>query len=126
MLQAAAGMKIAEIDGREAEALQQIADDTLCGHVVAGDEQDAFDARIRRRVREQQYSVGVERLDDPRPGRVGCNDFACLVKEVPEKRPFLEKLGIKTRVMELMKDPNALVRWESLRAVGEWLRYTFD
>jgi len=57
---------------------------------------------------------------------IGCNDFACLVKEVPEKRPFLEKLGIKTRVMELMKDPNELVRWESLRAVGEWLRYTFD
>jgi V-type H+-transporting ATPase subunit H len=57
---------------------------------------------------------------------IGCNDIACLVKEVPEKRPFLEKLGIKTRVMELMKDPNELVRWESLRAVGEWLRYSFE
>jgi V-type H+-transporting ATPase subunit H len=57
---------------------------------------------------------------------IGCNDIACLVKEVPEKRPFLEKLGLKARVMELMKDPNEQVRWESLRAVGEWLRYSFD
>lgn len=57
---------------------------------------------------------------------VGCNDVACLVKEVPEKRPQLEKAGLKARVMELMQDPNESVRWESLRAVGEWLRYSFD
>jgi V-type H+-transporting ATPase subunit H len=57
---------------------------------------------------------------------IACNDVACLVKEVPEKRPVLEKLGLKTRVMELMQDANETVRWESLRAVGEWLRYSFD
>lgn len=57
---------------------------------------------------------------------IGCNDVACLVKEVPEKRSTLEKMGLKTRVMELMADPNESVRWESLRAVGEWLRYSFD
>jgi V-type H+-transporting ATPase subunit H len=57
---------------------------------------------------------------------IGCNDVAALVKEVPEKRGFLEKLGLKTRVMELMQDANEQVRWESLRAVGEWLRYSFD
>jgi V-type H+-transporting ATPase subunit H len=57
---------------------------------------------------------------------IGCNDVACLVKEVPEKRAFLEKIGLKTRVMELMQDPNEQVRWESLRAVGEWLRYSFE
>jgi V-type H+-transporting ATPase subunit H len=57
---------------------------------------------------------------------IGCNDVACLVKEVPEKRPTLEKFGLKGRVMELMQDPNESVRWESLRAVGEWLRYSFD
>jgi V-type H+-transporting ATPase subunit H len=57
---------------------------------------------------------------------IGCNDVACLVKEVPEKRPLLEKIGLKARVMELMQDANEQVRWESLRAVGEWLRYSFD
>ncbi|KAH7414260.1 armadillo-type protein [Phaeosphaeria sp. MPI-PUGE-AT-0046c] len=57
---------------------------------------------------------------------IGCNDVACLVKEVPEKRQQLEKLGLKGRVMELMQEPDETVRWESLRAVGEWLRYSFE
>ncbi|KAJ4326087.1 H(+)-transporting V1 sector ATPase subunit H [Neodidymelliopsis sp. IMI 364377] len=57
---------------------------------------------------------------------IGCNDVACLVKEVPEKRQQLEKLGLKTRVMELMQEADESVRWESLRAVGEWLRYSFE
>lgn len=57
---------------------------------------------------------------------IACNDVGCLVKEVPEKRQQLEKLGLKTRVMELMAEPDESVRWESLRAVGEWLRYSFE
>ncbi|KAF3053192.1 H(+)-transporting V1 sector ATPase subunit H [Didymella keratinophila] len=57
---------------------------------------------------------------------IGCNDVACLVKEVPEKRQQLEKLGLKARVMELMQEADESVRWESLRAVGEWLRYSFE
>lgn len=57
---------------------------------------------------------------------IGCNDVACLVREVPEKRPFLEKVGLKARVMELMGEADESVRWESLRATGEWLRYSFD
>ncbi|CAI6247606.1 unnamed protein product [Periconia digitata] len=57
---------------------------------------------------------------------IGCNDVACLVKEVPEKRHQLEKLGLKGRVMELMQEADESVRWESLRAVGEWLRYSFE
>jgi V-type H+-transporting ATPase subunit H len=57
---------------------------------------------------------------------IGCNDVACLVKEVPEKRAMLEKLGLKGRVMQLMQEADESVRWESLRAVGEWLRYSFD
>lgn len=57
---------------------------------------------------------------------IACNDVGCLVKEVPEKRLHLEKLGLKTRVMELMAEPDESVRWESLRAVGEWLRYSFE
>ena len=57
---------------------------------------------------------------------IGCNDVAFLVKECPEKRQQLEKFGLKARVMSLMQDDNESVRWESLRAVGEWLRYSFD
>ena len=57
---------------------------------------------------------------------IACNDVGNLVKEVPERRTQLERLGLKTRVMELMADKYESVRWESLRAVGEWLRYTFD
>ena len=57
---------------------------------------------------------------------IACNDVGCLVKECPEKRSVLEKLGLKARVMELMGEADENVRWESLRAVGEWLRYSFD
>ncbi|MCJ1365266.1 H(+)-transporting V1 sector ATPase subunit H [Acarospora aff. strigata] len=57
---------------------------------------------------------------------IACNDVANLVKEVPEKRSQLEKFGLKARVMELMNEGDESVRWESLRAVGEWLRYSFD
>ncbi|KAL8841730.1 MAG: hypothetical protein Q9176_003125 [Flavoplaca citrina] len=64
--------------------------------------------------------------DDKQVLAIGCNDVAWLVKEAPEKRGQLEKLGVKARVMELMADENEAVRWESLRAVGEWLRYSFE
>ncbi|KAI9841763.1 MAG: H(+)-transporting V1 sector ATPase subunit H [Sclerophora amabilis] len=57
---------------------------------------------------------------------VACNDVGWLVKEVPEKRATLEKMGVKARVMELMADADESVRWEALRATGEWLRYHFD
>lgn len=57
---------------------------------------------------------------------IGCNDVASLVKTCPEKRSQLEKAGLKVRVMSLMQDENESVRWEALRAVGEWLRYSFD
>ncbi|KZF22236.1 ARM repeat-containing protein [Xylona heveae TC161] len=57
---------------------------------------------------------------------IACNDIGYLVKEVPEKRGQLEKLGLKGRIMELMGESNEAVRWESLRAVGEWLRYSIE
>ncbi|KAI5293053.1 H(+)-transporting V1 sector ATPase subunit H, partial [Ascosphaera acerosa] len=57
---------------------------------------------------------------------IACNDVGCLVKEAPEKRGQLEKLGIKARVMQLMSDPDPAVRWESLKATGEWLRYSIE
>lgn len=57
---------------------------------------------------------------------VACNDIGNLVREVPEHRTTLEKLGLKARVMELMQDSDEAVRWESLKAVGEWMRYSFE
>jgi V-type H+-transporting ATPase subunit H len=57
---------------------------------------------------------------------IACNDVGALVKEVPEKRNQLEKLGLKTRVMELMQEPDETVRWESLNALSGWLRYSFE
>jgi len=57
---------------------------------------------------------------------IACNDIGCLVKEVPERRYQLEKLGLKTRVMELMVEPDETVRWESLNALSGWLRYSFE
>jgi V-type H+-transporting ATPase subunit H len=57
---------------------------------------------------------------------IACNDIGCLVREVPEKRAQLEKLGLKTRIMELMGEADENVRWESLRALGGWLQYSFE
>jgi V-type H+-transporting ATPase subunit H len=57
---------------------------------------------------------------------IGCNDVACLIKEVPEKKGSLEKMGIKGRLVELMQNEDETVRWESLRAMGEFLRYSFS
>ncbi|KAH8663151.1 armadillo-type protein [Tricladium varicosporioides] len=57
---------------------------------------------------------------------IACNDVGCLVKEVPEKRYQLEKLGLKTRVMELMAEKDEAIRWESLNALSGWLRYSFE
>ena len=57
---------------------------------------------------------------------IGCNDVGNLVREVPDHRSSLEKLGLKARIMELMADSDETVRWESLKAVGEWMRYSFE
>jgi V-type H+-transporting ATPase subunit H len=57
---------------------------------------------------------------------IACNDIGWLVKMCPEMRESLERLGIKGRVMELMGEADETVRWESLKAVGEWLRYSFE
>lgn len=57
---------------------------------------------------------------------IACNDIAWLVKEVPEKRQQLEKLGLKTRIMELMTEKDESIRWESLNALSGWLKYSFE
>ena len=69
--------------------------------------------------------MGKEWADDKSILAIACNDVGWLVKEAPDHRSQLEKLGLKGRVMELMSDKDETVRWESLRAVGEWMRYSF-
>ncbi|KAL4893978.1 armadillo-type protein [Aspergillus ambiguus] len=54
---------------------------------------------------------------------IGCNDVGHLVKELPERRTQLEKLGLKARVMELMADKDESVRWEKY-APGEFIYTT--
>lgn len=70
--------------------------------------------------------MGKDWANDKQVLAIGCSDVANLVKVCPEKRAQLEKFGLKARVMSLMQDESETVRWESLRAVGEWLRYSFD
>lgn len=57
---------------------------------------------------------------------IACNDVGYLVREVPENRSQLERYGLKRRIMELMGEADENVRWESLRALGGWLQYSFD
>ena len=76
--------------------------------------------------RQLAHILGKSWDSDKQVLAIACNDVGCLVREVPERRGQLEKLGLKARVMELMAEADEGVRWESLRAVGEWLRYSFD
>ena len=73
-----------------------------------------------------QEIMGKGWEDDKQVLAIACNDVGSLVKNAPDKRGVLEKLGIKGRVMELMTDKDEGVRWESLRAVGEWMKYSFE
>ncbi|KAI9850220.1 MAG: H(+)-transporting V1 sector ATPase subunit H [Thelocarpon superellum] len=95
-----------------------------------------FWAENARRIIDEEQSDLPKRLvailSKPWDGEkhvlaIACNDVGCLVREVPEQRGRLERLGLKSRVMALMADEaDEAVRWESLRAVGEWLRYSFE
>ena len=70
--------------------------------------------------------MGKKWENDKKVLAIGCNDIGNLVREVPDQRTTLEKLGLKGRIMELMTDADESVRWESLKAVGEWMRYSMD
>lgn len=70
--------------------------------------------------------MGKDWESDKKVLAIGCNDIGNLVKHVPEHRTTLEKLGLKARLLELMGHSDESVRWESLKAVGEWMRYTFE
>jgi V-type H+-transporting ATPase subunit H len=94
-----------------------------------------FWAENARRILDHENGALVRRLaeimkkpweNDKSVLAIACNDVGALVREAPEKRGQLEKLGMKTRVMELMGEADENVRWESLKALGGWLKYSFD
>jgi V-type H+-transporting ATPase subunit H len=94
-----------------------------------------FWAENARKILDHENGVVLRRLaeimtkpwdNDKAVLAIACNDVGCLVREVPERRSQLEKLGLKTRVMELMGEADENVRWESLRALGGWLKYSFE
>lgn len=57
---------------------------------------------------------------------VAANDVGVLVREVSGSRKKWEELGVKGRVMELMGDSDAEVRYEALRAVQGFLANAFS
>ncbi|KAJ2897265.1 ARM repeat-containing protein [Zalerion maritima] len=57
---------------------------------------------------------------------IACNDIGYMVREVPDRRPRMEKLGLKARIMELMADENENIRWYSLRTLADWLKFSFE
>lgn len=57
---------------------------------------------------------------------VAAHDVGVLVREVPEKRKVWEGLGVKARVMNLMADSDASVRYEALTAVRGFLEHAFS
>lgn len=88
-----------------------------------------------RKILEYEEGVLLKKLaeimaksweDNKQVLAIACNDIGSLVREMPEKRFMLEKLGFKKRVMELMQDSDESIRWESLNALSGWLKYSFE
>jgi len=69
---------------------------------------------------------GQIELRDKTTVAVAAHDVGVLVREVPEKRKAWEALGVKARVMELMADSDASVRYEALTAVRGFLEHVFS
>lgn len=57
---------------------------------------------------------------------VACNDVGVMIREVPYLRKTWVDMGVKTRVMELMGDNDAEVRYEALKAVQGFLQTAFS
>jgi V-type H+-transporting ATPase subunit H len=57
---------------------------------------------------------------------VAANDVGWLVREAPWSRKKWEEQGVKSRVMELMGDSDAEVRYEALKAVQGFLANAFS
>lgn len=67
----------------------------------------------------------LQKGDDKTSLAVAAHDIGVLVREVPYARKRWEENGIKARVMTLMADDDAEVRYEALQAVEGFLRTAF-
>ncbi|KAI1005527.1 hypothetical protein K3495_g2693 [Podosphaera aphanis] len=94
-----------------------------------------FWAENSRKIFNHEKGILLERLaeimakpweNDKQVLAIGCNDIGSLVRDLPEKSIQLEKLGFKTRLIELMQEADESVRWESLHALSGWLKYSFE
>src|SRR6516165_9435987 len=65
LLNSPAGDEASEVDGREAEALDQVFHDPLGFFVIPGDEDRALALALDRPLVKTGHTDGVERLDDP-------------------------------------------------------------
>ena len=57
---------------------------------------------------------------------VACNDVGVMIRELPYMRKRWVDMGVKGRVMELMGDTDAEVRYEALKAVQGFLVTAFS
>lgn len=94
-----------------------------------------FWAENARKIFSYENGILLERLaeimakpweNDKQVLAIASNDIGSLVRDVPEKSLQLEKLGFKTRLIELMQEADEAVRWESLNALSGWLKYSFE
>jgi V-type H+-transporting ATPase subunit H len=122
---------------KDQTTFDEYADEVLSGHLrwSPPHRNPTFWRENARRILEDKNGELPKKLaeilskgweNDKKVLAIASNDVGNLVKQVPEQRTRLEKLGLKARLLELMGDSDEAVRWESLKAVGEWMRYTFD
>ncbi|RMZ84858.1 hypothetical protein DV737_g1029, partial [Chaetothyriales sp. CBS 132003] len=115
--------------------LDEYADEVWSGHLhwSPPHRNPAFWRENSRRILEDKKADLPKKLaeilakpwdSDKQVLAIGSSDVGNLVREVPEQRSALEALGLKARIMELMADADESVRWEALKALGEWLRYS--
>ena len=76
LLNSPAGDEASEINGREAEALDQVFHDALGFCVITGDEDHPFALVLDRPLVEVRHANGIERLDDARPLREASHNLA--------------------------------------------------
>jgi len=92
---------------------------------------DAFWKRHARDIVDDAQLVAqlarvLATADDKTVLAVACNDVGVLVREVPAVRKKWVELGVKARVMALMADSDAEVRYEALKAVQGFLQTAFS
>ncbi len=56
---------------------------------------------------------------------IGCSDIAKIIDELPESVVILQKIGVKTKIMELMHHGDSEVRYEALKSTQTFISHAF-